>query len=170
MKNIQFRKAKIAEINQIWKILQQAIVRRKKDGSNQWQDEYPNLETLQNDIKKNSGFVLTNNDIVIGYSAIFINNEPEYKNIEGNWLTNNDFIVIHRVAISENYLGKGFAKIIFNFAEKYALKHGIYSIKADTNHDNVAMIKIFNKLGYTYCGKVHFRGSPRNAFEKVLIN
>jgi hypothetical protein len=30
------------------------------------------------------------------------------------------------------------------------------------------MISIFEKAGYTYCGEVYFRGSPRKAFEKVL--
>ncbi len=31
----------------IWEILQDAILRRKKDGSNQWQDGYPNPESVQ---------------------------------------------------------------------------------------------------------------------------
>jgi hypothetical protein len=33
-------------------ILQQAIARRKADGSNQWQDGYPNPEVILNDITK----------------------------------------------------------------------------------------------------------------------
>jgi hypothetical protein len=28
---------------------------------------------------------------------------------------------------------------------------------------------IFEKLEYGYCGEVHFRGSARKAYEKVLI-
>ena len=80
--NYNFRKAKISELPPIWNIIQDAIQRRKEDGSNQWQDGYPNPEVLQNDIDKETGFVLTENDIVIGYCAILINDEPEYKNIE----------------------------------------------------------------------------------------
>ena len=30
------------------------------------------------------------------------------------------------------------------------------------------MLKIFEKSGYKYCGKVYFRGGEREAFEKVL--
>ncbi len=166
--NLKFRKAEMSEITQIWDILQQAIARRKEDGSDQWQNGYPNPKVVQSDVEKGSAFVLTDKDKIVGYSAVLINDEPEYANIEGKWITNNDFIVVHRVAVSENYLGKGLAKKIFGFVEEYALNNNIYSIKSDTNYDNIPMLKIFEKLGYSYCGKVYFGSSPRKAFEKVL--
>lgn len=166
--NYHFRKAEISDASQIWDILQQAILRRKKDGSNQWQDGYPNPEVVQNDIKKGEGYVLTDGKTIIGYCAVVVNNEPEYKKIEGKWLTDDDFVVFHRLAISEKYLGKGLAKMIIKFIEYFAIDNNIFSIRADTNYDNTAMLKIFENLGYTYCGEVNFRGSPRKAFEKVL--
>jgi len=166
--NYSFRKATHAEIPQIWEILQQAIKRRKEDGSNQWQDGYPNLEVIQKDIDAGEGFVLAEGDTLVGYTAVLINDEPEYAKIQGKWLSNSDFVVFHRVAISQNYLGKGLAKKILEFIEAYALRNNIYSVKADTNHDNIAMLRIFEKAGYIYCGKVFFRGSERKAFEKVL--
>lgn len=164
-----FRKAKIAEIPSIWAILQLAIERRKKDGSNQWQDGYPNPDVVQKDIEKETGFVLTDGETIVGYCAILINDEPEYAKIEGKWLTNDDFVVFHRVAISEAYLGKGCAKKMMEHIEDFARQNTIYSIKADTNFDNFAMIKIFEKLGYTFCGHVYFRGGQRKAYEKMLV-
>ena len=166
--NYHFRKAELSEIAPIWEILQQAIQRRKEDGSNQWQDGYPNPEVIQKDIVKGEGFVLADGETIIGYSAVLINDEPAYEKIEGNWLTNGDFVVLHRVAISEKYLGKGLAKMILKYIEEFAVSNNIYSIKADTNFDNIAMMKIFESSGYTYCGEVYFRGSPRKAYEKVL--
>jgi GNAT superfamily N-acetyltransferase len=166
--NYHFRKAELSEIAPICEILQQAIQRRKEDGSKQWQDGYPNPEVVQKDIEKGEGFVLLDGETIIGYSAVLINDEPAYDEIEGNWLTTEDFVVIHRVAISEKYLGKGFAKMIIKYVEDYALSNNIFSVKADTNFDNIAMMKIFENLGYTYCGEVYFRGSPRKAYEKVL--
>ena len=164
-----FRKAKIAEIPSIWAILQLAIERRKKDGSNQWQDGYPNPDVVQKDIEKETGFVLTDGETIVGYCAILINDEPEYAKIEGKWLTNDNFVVFHRVAISEAYLGKGCAKKMMEHIEDFARQNTIYSIKADTNFDNFAMIKIFEKLGYTFCGHVYFRGGQRKAYEKMLV-
>jgi GNAT superfamily N-acetyltransferase len=164
----KFRKAELSEVPVIWEILQQAILRRKADGSNQWQDGYPNPSIIMQDIEKSVGYVLTDGDTVIGYTAVIINDEPAYKEIDGKWLTNDDFVVVHRVAISENHLGKGLARKIMGFVEKFALCNNIYSVKADTNFDNPAMMKVFENLGYVYCGEVYFRGSPRKAYEKVL--
>ncbi|MDI6050160.1 GNAT family N-acetyltransferase [Flavobacterium sp. XS2P24] len=166
--NYHFRKAELSEIAPVWEILQQAIQRRKEDGSTQWQDGYPNPEVIQKDIEKGEGFVLADGETIIGYSAVLINDEPAYEKIEGKWLTNDDFVVMHRVAISEKYLGKGLAKMILKYIEEFAVNNNIYSIKADTNFDNPAMMKIFESSGYTYCGEVYFRGSPRKAYEKVL--
>jgi GNAT superfamily N-acetyltransferase len=166
--NYNFRKATLSEINQIWDILRQAIIRRKNDGSNQWQDGYPNLEVVKKDIEKESGYVLTEGETIVGYIAVLINDEPAYEKIEGEWLTNNDFVLFHRVAISEDYLGKGLAKMMINHIEDFAVENNIKSIKADTNFDNDAMLNIFEKIGYKYCGQVYLRGNPRRAFEKVL--
>ena len=166
----QFRLAKISEAYEIWQILKDAIQRRKEDGSNQWQDGYPNMDVVKNDIERKIGFVLTQNDNIIGYTAIIINDEPDYINIEGKWLTNKEFMVYHRVAISKKFLAKGMAKKMMKLIEEYALSKNIYSLKADTNHDNIPMLKIFEKMGYSFCGTVHIRQSPRKAYEKVLKN
>ncbi len=166
--NYHFRKADLSEKNMVWEILQQAIIRRKKDGSNQWQDGYPNPDVVQNDIEEGNGYVLVDGATIVGYTAVLLNDEPAYTGIEGKWLTNGDFVVIHRVAVSESQLGKGLAKIIMGFIEELALKNHIYSVKADTNFDNIPMMKVFEGLGYTLCGEVFFRGSPRKAYEKVL--
>jgi GNAT superfamily N-acetyltransferase len=166
--NYHFQKATLLEIPQIWEIIQQAIVRRKNDGSQQWQDGYPNEDVIRTDIAKGIGYVLLDNSTIVGYAAILFNDEPAYDQLNGTWLTNGDFTVVHRVAISDNYLGKGLAQKIFLFTEDLALANKIYSIKVDTNFDNIPMLKILEKLGYTYCGEVTFRGSFRKAFEKKL--
>lgn len=163
-----FRKAEPGELDTIWEILQQAIVRRKEDGSNQWQDGYPNPTVVKRDVAEDSGYVLVDGDDIIGYCALLINDEPAYDNIKGKWLTSGDFVVFHRVAIAEKYLGKGMAKMMLGFIEEFASNKGVKSIKADTNYDNTGMLKIFEKFGYVYCGEVTFRGNPRKAFEKVL--
>jgi RimJ/RimL family protein N-acetyltransferase len=168
MIDYHFRKAKISEIPPIWDILQLAIQRRKEEGSDQWQDGYPNPEVVQKDIEKGEGFVLTDGETIVGYSAVLINDEPQYAKIEGKWLTNDDFVVFHRVAISETYLGNGCAQKMIGFIENFARNNNIYSVKADTNFDNVGMIKVFEKLGYRFCGEVYFRGGQRKAYEKVL--
>lgn len=163
-----FRKATLQDAQDIWKILEQAILRRKNDGSNQWQDGYPNPDVVKKDIEFGYGYVLTLGDRIIAYSAVLVNDEPAYTEIEGKWLTNGDFVVVHRIAVADDYLGQGLSSKVMEFIEKLALEKGVFSVKVDTNFDNPAMLRIFEKLGYSYCGQVYFRGSARKAFEKVL--
>ena len=163
-----FRKAQPGELPQIWTIIQYAIARRKADGSDQWQDGYPNPEVLHNDISKGAGFVLTEGETLVGYCAVMINNEPAYADIEGKWLSNGDFVVFHRIAVAHTHIGKGLARKMMEHVEAFALRNNIHSIKADTNYDNPAMLGIFESMGYTYCGEVYFRGAARKAYEKRL--
>ena len=165
---LYFRKATPDDSHEIWQILQQAILRRKNDGSRQWQDGYPNARTVENDIEEGIGYVLTENHKVLAYAAVIYNDEPAYDAIEGKWLSDGDFNVVHRVAVSDEASGKGFATEIFKRIEEYSRQNGVFSIKVDTNFDNAAMLRILEKLGYTYCGEVYFRGSARRAFEKIL--
>lgn len=41
-------------------------------------------------------------------------------------------------------------------------------MNVDTNFNNKPMLRILEKLGYTYCGDVYFWGSARRAYENVL--
>lgn len=163
-----FRKATSADRPHIWNILQQAILRRKKDGSRQWQEGYPNEDVVQQDIDKGIGYVLTVDDRIACYAAILINDEPAYHELNGTWITNEDFVVVHRLAVSDEFVGQGLAQKMLRCTEEYALTNNIFSVKVDTNFDNIPMLKIFEKLGYQYCGEVTFRGGIRLAFEKVL--
>ncbi|MFC7345196.1 GNAT family N-acetyltransferase [Chryseobacterium zhengzhouense] len=166
---IHFRKAETSDINAVWEIIQQSIERRRKDGSQQWQNGYPNLQTVESDVEKGFGHVLTVDGEVAVFVALIFNDEPAYSSIEGAWLTNGEFVVVHRVAVSENFAGQGLAKKLFDYIEDFTKSQNVLSIKVDTNYDNLAMLKILESKGYTYCGEVFLAGGVRKAFEKVLI-
>ena len=170
MENISynFRKATVADCDSIWKILQQAIERRRQDGSRQWQDGYPNFNSVASDVEKGWGFVIDVDGEIAAYAALIFEAEPAYESIEGKWLSSGDYLVLHRAAVADAFAGKGLAKMIFREAEKLAKSNGINSVKVDTNFDNAAMLAILEKSGYTYCGEVSLRGNARKAFEKLL--
>lgn len=162
------RKAVLAEQPVIWNILQQAIEQRKNEGSKQWQDGYPNEQTVHDDITNGYAYVLIDNNEVVAYAAIIFDAEPAYEAIQGKWLSHGSYVVIHRVATANVVKGKGVATHLFALIEELAISQKVYSIKVDTNFDNVPMLRILDKLHYTYCGEVFFRGAARRAFEKVL--
>jgi GNAT superfamily N-acetyltransferase len=165
---MNLRKATLSELPAIWDILQQAIQQRKEDGSEQWQNGYPNEQTVHDDIFNGYGCVLIDDNVVIAYAAIIFGVEPAYNDIKGKWLTDGDYVVVHRVATSNAVKGKGIATRLFKMIEDLCMEEKIYSIKVDTNFDNVPMMKILDKLNYAYCGEIFFSGASRKAYEKVV--
>jgi len=60
-------------------------------------------------------------------------------------------------------------KKLFDYIEDFTKSQNVLSIKVDTNYDNLAMLKILESKGYSYCGEVVLAGGVRKAYEKVLI-
>lgn len=167
MPALALRKAVPTDLPAIWGILQYAIEQRRLDGSTQWQDGYPNPGTVRDDLDKGRAYVVEREGELLLYAAVIFD-PPAYEAIEGRWLTDGPYVVLHRVAIAPQAKGQGIATRFFGLVELLALERGVPSIKVDTNFDNGAMLRILEKLGYTYCGQVYFRGSARRAYEKVL--
>lgn len=165
---MNLRKATPADSPIIWEILRQAIEQRRLDGSDQWQNGYPSEETVTDDIASGYGYVLTDNGNIIAFAAVIFGIEPAYNEINGNWLSQGDYAAIHRVATANAVKGKGVATQLFLLLEDLAVSQNVFSIKVDTNFDNIPMLKIMDRLNYQYCGEILFGGAPRKAYEKLL--
>ncbi|MGN5953684.1 GNAT family N-acetyltransferase [Sphingobacterium lactis] len=167
--DLVFRPAVMSEAEAIWGIIQQAIQKRKEEGSDQWQNGYPNLKVIQEDIEAGYAYVhVDENNHVYGYLALIFDVEPAYEDIDGKWLTDWPYAVVHRIAVNQEPYVKGQASSMMEKIEPICLENGYQTIKVDTNFDNVGMLRVFEKLGYTYCGEVNLRGGMRKAYEKVL--
>lgn len=164
----KFRPANADEADKIWSILQQAIARRRRDGSTQWQYGYPNPETVAADMANDAAYVLEVDSKIAAYAAVIFADDPAYGDIKGKWLTHTPYVVIHRVAVEDTFAGKGLANQLFAEAEKLAAHKGFQSVRVDTNFDNAAMLAILRKRHYVSCGEVLMHGQPRLAFEKIV--
>lgn len=165
----KLRKAEMEDRHEIWAIIQQSIERRKQDGSTQWQNGYPNMGTVESDIAKGFGYVMTVDGEIAVYAALILNDEPAYSTIEGAWLSDGEFVVVHRVAVDGKFAGQGMVKKLFDHIEDFTKSQGIQSVKVDTNYDNIAMLKILESKGYSYCGEVLLADGMRKAYEKIII-
>lgn len=164
-----FRKAAAYDVDRICEIIAYAKVQRRLQGSTQWQDGYPNRNTVEQDVAKQIGYVLTEEDFVLAYEAIIFDREPAYEALSSGWLTNGDnYAVLHRMAVAKEGKGKRLGQLLLRKAEEIVKLKDCKSLRIDTNFDNKPMLTILEKFGYTYCGKVYFRGSARKAFEKKL--
>ena len=163
------RRATEKDADRIWEIIQAAIEKRRAEGSMQWQDGYPNPQSIATDIEQGYGYVLADGESILAYTAIIFDKEPAYEVPNVDWLNGESYVVIHRVATASEVRGSGKAILLFQMAEKVALNKGIFNIRVDTNFDNQPMLHILDKLGYKYCGKVYLRGGERQKKKKILL-
>lgn len=167
-----FRKAKPADADRIWEILLQAKAMMKREGRMQWDEDYPTRELVDEDITKGIGYVLCsisgNTAVVIAYGAVVFDGEPVYNTIDGKWLSDGQYVVLHRLAVADEAKGRGISGKYLMEVENLALKKGVYSFKCDTRSDNTYMLKSFEKFGFIPCGTVYYGKGSRLAFEKSL--
>ena len=163
---MKLRKAKHSDLAAIMAIINQAKAYFKSHGINQWQDGYPNEISIVNDIQRNESYVLDNDGDIVATVMISANGENNYNYIEGNWLTDDKYLVIHRIAIRDDQKGNGLAKIIFDQAiELFDLP----SLRIDTHEDNKSMQRFLQKYGFSYCGIIYLENKEtRLAFEKII--
>lgn len=167
---MEFRKTAEADINAVMNIIRQAQSYFKENGINQWQNNYPNFDVIMSDIKKGGSFVLIEDDKIIGTAAVYFDGEKNYDSIyDGKWITNDDYAVIHRIAVDYNLKGKGIASLIIKNVEDMCIKKSVHSIKVDTHEDNVSMQRLLKKNEFKYCGVIYLEDkSKRLAFEKNI--
>lgn len=151
-------------------IIKQAQAYFKEHGIDQWQNNYPNINTIKSDITECKSYVLLKDNIVTATVAIAFDGEKTYQTIyNGEWITNAEYAVIHRVAVDNSLKGTGLAGLIIKNVEEMCHTKGIHSIRADTHEQNKSMQKMLTKNGFKYCGIIYLEDkSKRIAFEKVL--
>ena len=167
---MEFRKAVEADVNNIMNIIKQAQAYFKENGINQWQNNYPNVEVINSDIANKSSYVLLKENNIVATAAVSFDGEKTYDAIyQGEWITDNEYAVIHRIAVDNSYKGLGLSSEIIKNVEKLCLNKGVYSIKIDTHEENISMQSLLKKNKFEYCGIIYLEDkSKRIAFEKTL--
>ena len=162
------RKTTTEDLMQVMEIIHQGKAYLKANGVDQWQNGYPNEQVIREDIENGYGFVLEYQENIVGTIALSFDGEPWYETIrEGQWLSNDAFLVIHRMAVSHEMRHTQVATEMLRQAEQLCAKAHIRSIKIDTHADNVVMQRFVKKNGFKYCGVVILgKEGERLAFEK----
>lgn len=166
---LNIRKTTLHDIPSVMELICQAQAYFKSQNIDQWQDGYPNGDVIKNDIQKENSYVLIDQDIIASmYFAI--EDDPNYNEIDGNWLTQDQpYAIIHRIVVKDEYKGNNIAVHLLEFAINECLKYNISSIRIDTHKDNLSMQKFLEKHGFAYCGIVTLEsGALRIAFEKIV--
>lgn len=125
---------------------------------NQWINNYPSIDILSNDLDKKQLYVCYDESGIYGVFVFFLGIDETYNYIEGKWLNDEPYGVIHRIASSG--IKKGMFSEVFEYVTKFSA-----NIRIDTHHDNLVMQKVLNKHGFMKCGVIYLKnGNPRLAY------
>lgn len=166
---ILFRKCDRNDIDTVWNIINEAKALMRSHGSSQWNNDYPTLPIIEEDIESGKGYVLEKSNRIAAYGVVGLNGEQAYNHIEGAWLSKDTpYVVVHRLAVGEKFRGTGLAKLFISCAMRLGRERDFKSLRVDTNFDNTAMLSLLVSMNFEYCGKIHYDKGERLAYEKYL--
>lgn len=159
------RKATKEDALAILDIIVQAQSYFKQNNIDQWQNGYPNMDSILNDIMHEYCYVICDKDKVVATAAIIDDVDPNYNIIvDGNWLSQHPYVCVHRVACLPDYKGQGLAGRFLSYAKTLGRK----SVRIDTHEDNLSMQRMILKNRFSHCGTVFMSdGAKRYAYEWV---
>ena len=127
---------------------------------------FPGDALLLRDIARGGGYVISSEaeggveKSIVAYFALLPSPEPTYSHIDGAWLTDEPYGVIHRIASYSEVHGI-FSAIIDFAAARYP------HLRIDTHRDNRIMQHLIDAAGFTYCGIIWLEdGTERLAYER----
>ncbi len=167
-----FRKSDLKDIPEIMEIISSAQKYLKQKGIDQWQNNYPNSETIRKDIKNGNSYLIEDEEKITAAAAIIFGEDPTYDYIEaGEWIAEGEYGVIHRAAVREEFKGQGLMAEIFKETYRMGRARKATSIRIDTHPENSAMQRAIEKENFKYCGIIYTKdGSKRLAYEKIIKN
>lgn len=144
------RKATMKDLPDILAIYAYARDFMKKHGNpDQWRDSYPPVSLTTQDIQSEDLYICMiseNTHERIGGVFFFHQGEdPDYHTIDGAWLNDRPYAVVHRVATAPDT--RGVATFCLNWAYNQ-----FPNIRIDTHDDNIPMQHLLKKLGFSCCG------------------
>ena len=157
------QKADIFQLPRILEIYEKARAFMAESGNpDQWGTGYPPEEMIRQDIRDGKSYVNLEGDHIRAVFYFAVEADPTYGYIEGSWLNDAPYGVIHRIAVDGS--GRGVAAECFAFAAQHC-----ENIRIDTHEKNIPMQRCLTKNGFTRCGTIYLEdGDPRIAYQKVI--
>lgn len=154
------RKALSADHKRIMEIYRTAQDYMIQSGNpDQWGHFYPQSELIKKDIADGVCHILCDEDGIHAVFAMFTTPEPTYTYIEdGEWLNDEPYITIHRVASDGSR--HGVIKGVIDYAKSLS-----ENIRIDTHAQNTTMQHQLEKNGFKRCGIIYLEsGAQRIAY------
>lgn len=129
----------------------------RDNGIDQWDENYPDRESIQRDLETETLFTYRIADEIVGIVVLNEMQDEEYAEINWSTAESDKNLVVHRLAVSPNHQGKGIARALMDFAENYAREMGYDAIRLDTFSQNPRNQRFYMNRGYTDLGPVYLK-------------
>lgn len=160
------REAEFGDVVSILDLVKQCIEGMRGIGIEQWDELYPDRQTLMADIAARTAFVAIHAERAVG--VIVLNEIQEHEYASVLWQHSGRTAVIHRLAVAPPWEGHGIGRALMRFAERRASALGYDSIRLDAYCGNPRALRFYARSGYSRVGKVRFRKGHFDCFEKLL--
>ena len=150
------------ELDEAMAIYDHARLFMRQNGNlEQWINGYPSKEIILEDIALNRSFVIKKDNNIEAVFTFINGNDETYNYIEGKWLNDEPYGVIHRIA--SKHQEKGMLKAAVDYGFRF-----VRNMRIDTHKDNIVMQKALEKEGFIKCGIIYLKdGNPRIAYQKI---
>ena len=167
MKDIEFSIAEEKNLQDVFNIFLAAIEEMNKHNIMQWDEVYPDKDTLQNDVKKKNLYIgKVHNEIACIY---VLNDDCDEQYENGNWkYPYAVYNVIHRMCVNPKFQNQGIGKLTLKYIEKKLKSKGVETIRLDAFSQNPFALKMYNKQGYIKVGEANWRKGKFYLMEKKI--
>lgn len=162
---MKIRKTVISELEAVMKIYEAARIFMKENGNpDQWGNTEPAQSKIERDINNGNHYVCEDDGVLTAaFTYIYGEDDPTYGYIEGKWLNDDHYGVLHSVASAVSGKGTG------RFCIGWALER-CGNVRIDTHEDNKVMQELLAKMGFSECGRIYLEnGDPRIAYQKTGV-
>jgi len=153
-------------INEIMWLIQNVVTAMRQNGLDQWDEIYPSINEIEEDLESGCAFGFFDNDNLTAYFALNDKYSPEYNFVD--WKTTGKNLIVHRLSVDPQQQGKGIAKKCMLFAEQYARENDYNSIRLDAFSENKIALRLYESLGYEKIGIVYFRKGKFYCYKKEI--
>lgn len=154
------------DIDKSYNLIMNVTKTMQDEGINQWDSIYPDKAIIEYDIQGGNAYGYFYDFLLAGYIALNDEYPPEYDSIA--WKYKGKSLIVHRLAVAEEYQRKGIGMTLMNFAISYAKENLYDTIRLDAYAVNKCSNALYNKLGFSKAGEIVFRTGLFYCYELSL--
>lgn len=169
MLSMRVEQAGHADAADVMRLISRCILHMRANGIRQWDEVYPDLQNIREDVRASSLFVIRQNGRCVAAVSLNDIQPDEYHAVKWHCVAG-QALVAHRLCVDPLWQGRGLGKQMMDFAESFAINHDFSCIRLDAYTGNPHAMALYERLGYWRVGQVYFprRELPFVCFEKIF--